>query len=324
MRCRCVRDIVEEADRILFREQNATQDDSAEFFFRGESMNFKRKAEGIALPLDTDFPCYLDRDEKWIKNERELYQEALRLNVVSFDSDRTMVERVARMQHFQLPTRFCDMSSNVFCAAQFACGCGDLWNKNNRNNGHDGYIRVMKVMRSRMKSFTSDIITAIAHLPLVRAEKIYPSKKGGLDYLRYEVTNSRPGFSMADVSESTGEDNLKPVKEQLREEIRHVWAFRPIWNTERIRNQSGVFLAYGCGDQKKPLLPTFSPSDYNNPNAPSYGSAQVDYIQIHSEYKERICEELRYFGLPIELLYADLSNVCSEISERVKKKGILK
>ena len=31
MRCRCVRDIVEEADRILFREQNAMEDDSAKF-----------------------------------------------------------------------------------------------------------------------------------------------------------------------------------------------------------------------------------------------------------------------------------------------------
>lgn len=324
MRCRSVRDIVEEADRILFREQNAIEDDSAEFFFRGESMNFKRQNEGTALPLDSGFPCYLDRDAKWIENERELYQEALRLNVVSFDSDQTMVERVARMQHFQLPTRFCDMSSNVLCAALFACGCGDLWNKNNRNNGHDGYIRVMKVRRSRIKSFTSDIIIAIAHLPLVRARRICPSKEGGLDYLRYEITNSRPGFSMAGVGESTGEDELKSVKEQLREEIGYVWAFRPIWNNERIRNQSGVFLAYGCGDFKCPLSPSFSISDYDNSSASSYGIAQVDYIQINAEYKERICEELRYFGQPIESLYADLSNVCLEISERVKQKGILK
>lgn len=81
-------------------------------------MNYRtRRNEGNALPLGTGFPCYLDRDEAWWKNEKELYHEALRLNVVSFDEDKTMVERVARMQHYQLLTRFCDMTSNVFATA---------------------------------------------------------------------------------------------------------------------------------------------------------------------------------------------------------------
>lgn len=45
MRCRCVKDIVDEAGRILFREQQA-------------------------------------------KEDRELYQEVLRLNVISFEVDK--------------------------------------------------------------------------------------------------------------------------------------------------------------------------------------------------------------------------------------------
>ena len=208
------------------------------------------------------------------------------------------------------------MTSNVLIATQFACGTGDV-NRANRDNGHDGYIRVMKVKRERMKSFTSDIITAIAHLPLVRWNNINPSKKDGLEYLRYEITNSRPGFSM-EVSESTGRDRLRSAKEQLREEIQHVWAFKPVWNTSRIRSQSGIFLAFGCGDGKKPLNPSFSPDDYDNPKAPSCGIAQVAVIQIDGSCKKRIREELRYFGLPTEGLYPDLSNVCTEISERVK------
>lgn len=315
-RCCCVSDIVEEADRILFHELDCLHSKDAEFYFRGESLNFARKNEGKALPLGTAFPCSLDREEAWWKNERELYQEALRLDVISFDEDKTMVERLARMQHYQMPTRFCDMTSNVLIAAQFACGTGDI-NRANRDNGHDGYIRVMKVKRDRMKSFTSDIITAIAHLPLVRWNKVTPSQENGLEYLRYEITNNKPGFSM-DVSESTGRDSLRSAKEQLREEIQHVWAFKPIWNTPRIRSQSGIFLAFGCGDGKKPLNPSFSPDDYDNPKAPSCGIAQVAVIQIDGSCKKRIREELRYFGLPTEGLYPDLSNVCTEISERVK------
>ena len=171
MRCRNVQEIVEEADRILFHELDCLHCRDTEFYFRGESMNFKRKAEGTDLPLGTDFLCSIDRDKAWWQHERDLYQEALRLNVISFEEDKTMVERVARMQHYQLPTRFCDMTSNILTAAQFACGVGDIC-RQNRDNGHDGYIRIVKVKKERMKSFTSDIITAIAHLPLVKCGNI--------------------------------------------------------------------------------------------------------------------------------------------------------
>ena len=84
-RCKNVSDIVKEVDRILFHDLDCLQDKDAEFYFRGESLNFARKNEGTALPLGTSFPCCLDREEAWRKNERELYQEALRLNVISFD-----------------------------------------------------------------------------------------------------------------------------------------------------------------------------------------------------------------------------------------------
>ena len=50
----------------------------AEFYFRGESMNFKRKDEGTDLPLGTAFPSFIDREKAWWQNERDLYQEALR------------------------------------------------------------------------------------------------------------------------------------------------------------------------------------------------------------------------------------------------------
>jgi hypothetical protein len=315
MRCKSVKDIVDEANRILFSENNALFSSDVEYFFRGESMNFKRKDEGVDLPLDTAFPCYLDRNQKFIDNEREFYQEAMRLNVASFDKDKTMVERVARMQHYQVPTRFCDLSSNVLMAAMFACGGGDIWNKDNRDNGYDGYIRVLKICKNRIKSFTSDIITAIAHLPLVKRHNINPSKLDGLSHLRYEITKSRPGFSM-EISDFN--DGLREAKEQLQEEIQYVWPFKPIWNSERIRKQEGIFLAFGCKDNKEPLNPSFSLDDYENPNAPSYGIAQIDFIQIHFEYKKYIREELRYFGVPIESVYPDLSNASMEIENRLK------
>lgn len=304
MRCRTVDDIARETLRIIEEETASCPEARAEFFFRGESKN--HDSDYDSEPLGTAFQSYLDRKGLG-EYERDLYQEAMRLNVASFEEDRTMVERVARMQHYGLPTRFCDMSTNVLLSAHFACG-GGAKTAEGRDNGRDGFIRVMKVRGDRIKSFTSDIIIAISHLPLVSAENIKPSKDNGLGYLTYEVHNNRPGFY--------GESEEKEIGEQLREEIQYVWAFKPMMNSRRIRRQGGLFLAFGCGDGKKSLEPTFSPFDYDNKSAPSYGIKQVGYIRIAAESKKDIRKQLRYFGMEAESVYPELSNVCEELGNR--------
>ena len=304
MRCRTVDDIAREALRIIDEEKTSFNEPRAEFFFRGESRSYKSDYDSD--PLGTAFQSYLDR-LGLVEYERELYQEAMRLNVASFEEDRSMVERVARMQHYGLPTRFADMSTNVLLSAHFACGGGEC-DTQKRDNDRDGFIRVMKVRYDKIKSFTSDIIIAISHLPLVSPKNVKPSRPNVLGYLTYEVQNNRPGFFGEDVDEEVGK--------QLRDEIQHVWAFKPMMNSRRIRKQGGLFLAFGCGDGKKSLAPTFSPEDYNNKDAPSYGIKQIDYIRIAAEAKKTIREQLRYFGMEAESVYPELSNVCEELKVR--------
>ena len=313
MRCKTVDDIAREALRIIDEERSLSNEPRAEFFFRGECRNYQSDYDSD--PLGTAFQSCLDR-LGLVEYERELYEESMRLNVASFDEDRTMVEQIARMQHYGLPTRFCDMSTNVLLAAYFACGGGKPGAKK-CNDDRDGFIRVMKVKHDQIKSFTSDIIIAISHLPLVKSENVNPSQDNGLGYLTYEIKNNRPAFYCE------GDD--KDIGKWLRDEIRHVWAFKPMMNSRRIRKQGGLFLAFGCGDGKKSLEPTFSPEDYDNPTAPSCGIKQVDYIRIDAEAKRDIRDQLRYFGMEAESVYPELSNVCEELGSRfveVKKEKL--
>ncbi len=237
MRCKAIDQFVSEVIGVIEAEQKNHPEDGAEFFFRGESCNYRHRGDPMA-ELDAQIPCYVDREEVWRKNERELYHEALRLNVASFHEDRTMVERISRMQHYGLPTRFADASTSAFVALHFALGGGNLDVAGRMKDSEDGFVRVMKVAKRKMKTFTSDIITAIAHLPLVKQGDVNPSVVNGLEVLRYEVTNERPGFSMNIRQDDSAK--LKELETQLRKEIQQVWAFKPIWNTPRIRNQSGL------------------------------------------------------------------------------------
>lgn len=317
-RCQTIVEVVAETVKIVEEDRALCPNETgAEYFFRGEPLNFHHKGDETAS-LETDFPCYLNQDQGFIDHERDLYQEALRYNVISFDQDKTMVERLARMQHYRLPTRFADITTNMLLAAFFAAG-GERMTAKDREND-DGYIRVIKVAKHKMKSFTSDIIVAIAHLPLVKKEDIHPSLLNGLEALRYEVTNERPGFSLSTRVGDEGSEWLAKVEADLRREIQHVWAFKPILNNRRIRAQGGAFLAFGCGDEKAKLTPSFSPDDYNDETKPSYGIKQIGYVQIEAKSKPKVLNDLRMFGMPAENVYPDLADACNEIGEHYRTK----
>ena len=308
LRCKTTEEIVSEVNRLIREEGRYHPEKGAEFFFRGEALNHSSTDD--AAPLGTAFSCYLDRESAYRQNEREMYEEALRLNVASFREDVTMVERIARMQHHQLPTRFADMSFNALLSTHFACGGGEC-NESDKDNGRDGFVRIIKIAKHKMKSFSSDIIIAISHLPLVDAKDVNPSQDDGLGKLSYEIKNNRTAFWT--------ETDWKEIGQQLRTEMQQVWAFKPVLNTAQVRAQGGAFLAFGCRDGKEPLNPTFSPSDYDNRLAPSYGIKQIGYVQIAAEAKTKIREELRHFGMSGEIAYPEISNVCTEIANRTRK-----
>lgn len=296
--------IVELITRTIEEEKSRyPKDERAEFFFRGERKNYDAPRS-----FGTHFDCFLDRNPSYVEHERDIYEDALRLNAVSFKDDRTMCDRIARMQHYRFPTRFADISTNALLAAFFAAG-GERADAT-RPDDEDGYIRIIKVAMHKMKSFTSDIITAISNLPLVAAENVHVSnpKFNGLGYLTYEMKNVRAGFYDFDSDPDLYRD--------LCSELQQVWAFKPVLNNDRIRAQGGAFLAFGCRDEKASLHPTFAPEDYENKNAPSYGIKQIGYVRIAARAKADILNQLRYLGMSAETVYPDLENVAKVVAER--------
>lgn len=286
-----------------------------EYFFRGESRIYSAITRSICPP---EVKCVLNREEALWTKERELYHKAYQINPDAFAQDATMVERLTRMQHYGLPTRFADLSQNALLSIFFAC---DNSKGTSGDEDNDGVLRIFKIHPDKMKRFTSDIITAIAHLPLIDPDKFVLDRKDsneggkvrsyypGLEALRYEVNNERPWFS-------TSEEDLE---NRLLKEIQQVWAFKPTWNNARIRFQEGIFLAFGCGDRKRPIKASCTKDDFPmDKGKPSSGIMQLGYVKIAAKAKSTIIEQLRSYGVLAEMVYPDLSDACTAITRRTR------
>ncbi|WP_172116440.1 FRG domain-containing protein [Halomonas hibernica] len=205
-------------DKVLSIEER----NEIEVFYRGHSSKKNYKLEPSLSRRDKD-GNYLYK-----YNEHILYRELLVSNSADFQTDVYTLDSLVRMQHYSLPTRLLDITSNPLIALYFAC-------KSDANE--EGEVILFSMKRKDVKYFDSDMASCIANLA-----RLPQSEKDKIDFDEIEFNEQPPVKRLLHLIRQE-----KPFFEAsiIPNDLRKVICVKGKRSNDRISSQPGAFLLFG-------------------------------------------------------------------------------
>lgn len=259
------------------------------FFYRGQCNQCK--------PI----PGIYRKDNHFLK-EDVLYHELI-LRCPEHFRGLSHIDTLVLMQHYGLPTRLLDITSNPLVALYFAC-------KDYRGNNKDGngFVYVYLVADDYLTYSDSDRVLMLTclpvfsssdkekmldmieenkgkeALPILKSKPIYPA---AIERLFHEITKEVPAFKR----EIRPQDLVTPV------------IVKPLLSNDRIIKQDGAFIVSGlCRDKVEAVTSIDKMCGYT----------------IEVENKEEILQELDAVGINEASLFPEVDKVAGYLYEKYK------
>jgi FRG domain len=220
------------------------------------------------------------RQKKLIQNEEMLIQEAIIQCPSELPASLSLIEVLVRLQHYSLPTRLLDLTSNALVALYFAC---------RHKEKTEGEVLIFDIPNDEVKYYESDtvsVITGIAKRDKSFDLKNLPSDQTEFNQspeigrLLHDIKRDKPAF-------------LSIIK---RHDLQRVVAVRTRLDNARIAKQEGAFLLFGLDSSK--LIPAQIPAEWL-----VCGTTEQ---RIVFSNKHRIKQELMSFGISEQSLFPEL------------------
>lgn len=260
--------------------------DDHTLFYRGH-------ASDAFTPLPTIFRNQNDDSKKsrYVENEGELFHNLVTQCPEEFKDCASTFDFLVKMQHYGLPTRLLDITSNPLVALYFAC-CKLIPESTKDKNAKNGQVLIYQVPNAEIKYFNSDTVSVVSNL--ARAESNFDfSDEEHKERFLHSIQAEKPYF-----------------KPYIKEEHLHsVICVKPKLDNRRIVKQSGAFFLFGMGKQKTDSIRI--PDDYR---------PDIKNIPIPKASKENLLKELATLSISEATLFPEIDNVASFLKKNIKIK----
>ncbi|MDM3549853.1 FRG domain-containing protein [Serratia nevei] len=272
-------------------------------------------------------PGIYRKESRWIKREHRLFREIIIKCPSEFKDSKTTFQKLVKMQHYALPTRLLDITTNALIALYFSCVGMNEKEK-------DGEVIVFKISDQDVKYFDDKDVSLLSNLSKV--EYLF-----NLHYRTQEDENSYRDIIVNDAQEQPDKTLRESILSEIRESIKSsnarakeserllldavnrdgcfipygisgkdlnkVICVKPEMDNPRIVRQDGAFLLFGMNYEKR--MPATIPEHYIH--TPVSGR-----IIIKSEAKEKIISELESLGITAGNVYPEIEHVANHIKRR--------
>lgn len=225
-----------------------------------------------------------DGDYLYKDNEHVLYRELLVSNSADFQSDVYTLDSLVRMQHYSLPTRLLDITSNPLIALYFACKSAD---------DEEGEVIVFSMKRKDVKYFDSDVASCISNLA-----RLPQTEKGKIDFNEEGFNEQAPVKRLLHFIRSE-----KPFFEAaiIPDDLRKIICVKGKQSNDRISSQSGAFLLFG-------LDAVFDEE----------GTREIKVSRITVSNKAAILEELDLLNINESTVFPYIENSAKYVADKFK------
>jgi hypothetical protein len=231
-------------------------------------------------------------DVRLYEFEKDAVRDLISIHPQEFRDDETMFDRLVRMQHFELPTRLLDVTTNPLVALYFASG-------EYQENGEtkDGKVQALFLPKERQRHFDSDRVSCMANLANLTAdekrEMAAAYKLSATQFNRQKIVQrllwfvriEKPHFE----AKIDPQHLLKPV------------FVKPKMSNRRIIAQSGAFLIYGARRLRNTEVDT---------------DLRLSRAIVPAEKKTEIRKQLERLGIHASSLFPEIDKAASYIVSR--------
>ena len=240
-------------------------------FFRGHANeNFS------ALPaIFRTIPKSLS-SEKYIDKEAQLFHNMIMQCPDEFKDSVSTFDHLVKMQHYSLPTRLLDITTNPLVALYFACS-------EFIEEGTNGEVIIYQIPNNDIKFYNSDTVSVISNLAQLNNDFDIVSDDYREKFIHI-IKNEKPYFlDKIDINDLT-----------------RVICVQPKQDNKRLIKQSGAFLLFAMGEEFKKNTAAKIPSDY---------VLKRFNISIPNKNKEQFLISLEHIAISEATLFPEIDNV---------------